>query len=100
MTEMTHAGKDHSDTVLVCGSNNLVVANGAAGLNNGPDTIFRGVIYGVAEREEGVGCHDRAGNFQILVSGLNGCNFGTINTAHLARSNANGHAVFGVNNGV
>ena len=47
-----------------------------------------------------IGCHDATGHGQALVAGFDAGDFGTVHTAHLACAHADGHFIFGVNNGV
>ena len=59
--EQTHAGERHRDAVLVCGLDNIVIADGAARLY---DVLHAGLacaFYIVAEREECVRTNGYAG---------------------------------------
>src|SRR5689334_14312886 len=48
-------GEDHRDAVLVGSGDDLSVAHGAAGLDDGAHPGLRRRVYAVAEGEEGVG---------------------------------------------
>ena len=58
--EVALAGEDHRHVVRVGGGDGFVVADGAAGLDDGGDARFGGRLDAVREREEGVGGHDGA----------------------------------------
>ena len=52
--EMPDAGENHSHSEAVGGGNHVVIADRAAGLNDGNGTGFRGFFDAVGEREKGV----------------------------------------------
>src|SRR5690554_5057787 len=97
---MAHAGEDHGDAVLVGGVDDFLVTHGTAGLNHGGNTGFGGGINTIAEREERIRGHHRTLHFQVFVGGLDAGDLGAVNTAHLARANADGAAGFGIDDSV
>ena len=60
MLEVSDAGHHHSNSVFVAVVNSVVVANRAAGLNNGGNTCFVRNFYAVGKWEECVGSHNGA----------------------------------------
>src|ERR1700722_551918 len=52
--EMPYAGEDHGHSEAVGGGNHIVIADRAAGLNDGNGTGFGGFFDAVGEREKGV----------------------------------------------
>ena len=58
MTEVAHAGKHHRHTVLVGGGNYFGVAHRATWLDDRGNACSSGGVDPVAEREEGIRCHD------------------------------------------
>ena len=61
MVEQPDAGKRHDHAVLVCGLDDVVVADASAGLGDVLDAAFRRALYVVAEGEEGVASQRDAG---------------------------------------
>ena len=51
MPEGTRAAEDHRHAVLVADLDGLVVTDAAAGLDDGGDAGFAGVLHGIAARE-------------------------------------------------
>ena len=64
MPEVPHAGEHHGDAMLVGGGDDFVVAHGTARLDYRRDAGGGGVVEAVAEREEGVAGHHRAGHHE------------------------------------
>ena len=60
----------------------------------------RGLIDAVAEREERVPGHHRAPHFQICMLGLDAGNARAVDAAHLAGTDADGHVVTAVDDGI
>src|SRR5712692_3799923 len=54
MFEMSYAGEDHRETVLVGGSDNFFVAHGTTRLDHSRDSMLRGFVNAVAKREKGI----------------------------------------------
>ena len=69
-------------------------------MDDGADTNLGSVVDAVAEREEGVGGHDRAGNLQAGMLGLDGSDASGVDAAHLACADTDGLTALGVDNGV
>ena len=63
--EVPHAGEHHGDAALVCRGDHFVVAHAAAGLDHRVAPAVDQHIEAVAEREEGVGGDDRAGEREL-----------------------------------
>ena len=68
--EMTLAGEDHCDVILVAFVDAVLILVRAAGLNDSADACFGGVDDIVWEREEGVRGHRRTLRF---ITGLFHC---------------------------
>ena len=51
VAEMARAGKQHRDAVLVAGGDGLLVAYGAAGLDDGRHAVGRQRVHVIAERK-------------------------------------------------
>jgi hypothetical protein len=58
--KMTHAGKDHCETETIGCGNDVIVADGTAGLNEGGRASFRGFFDAIGEGEESIGRDDGA----------------------------------------
>ena len=54
MLEMAHTGKDHGKVVGIGGLNHLVIADGAAGLNNGSHSSLGSSKQAVSKGEKGI----------------------------------------------
>ena len=67
---MSDRGKHHGDVSLVGGRNNLIVAHGAAGLDDCGNSSRRRRIIAVAKWEEGIGGHHRTLHGQFGAGGL------------------------------
>lgn len=100
VTEVAHVGEQHAHAVFVGGVDNLLIAHRATGLDDAGDTGGSRGVDTVAEREEGVGGHDGARHGQPFILGLDAGNLGRVDAAHLAGADADGLAVFGVDDGV
>ena len=71
--EQPQAAEGHCDAVLVAGVNDLLVADGAAGLHDGGHAGAAGTLDVVAEGEEGIRAKAHAGHFaQIFLLFLSG----------------------------
>ena len=93
MFEVAAAGEDHGHAVFVTRGDDFFILDGAARLNRGRDAGFGGFVNAVSEGEERVGCDDPAlATFARFAGG----DFGGVEAAHLARSDADRHAVFRV----
>ena len=100
VTEVAHAGKDHGHTRFIGGGNDFLITHGAAWLNHGGNAFTGRCVNGIAEREEGIGCHDRALDFQSFIRCLDAGNTGTVHAAHLTSANTNGPLVASIDNGI
>jgi hypothetical protein len=60
MPEMSDAGEDHSQAVLIAGLDRVLIAHGTAGLDDGSDSRLGRLIDVVAKRKESVGSHHAA----------------------------------------
>src|ERR1051325_6789365 len=80
MSEVSHAREDHRDIVLVRCRDDLLIAHGAAGLDDSHDAPLRSFVEAVAKREERVGGEDRAGERKVRLFGTDA---GRIDAAHL-----------------
>src|SRR3990167_8761382 len=98
--KVTHAGEHHGNPGFVGSRNYFVVAHRTTRLNHRSDAIGSSVIQTVAEREEGVGGHHRAGNLQAGVLSLDSGDTRGVDAAHLAGADTDGLAVFRVDDGV
>ena len=54
MVKQSHPRKGHCDVIFIAGFDDVVVADGAAGLGYITDSAFLGPLYIVPEREEGI----------------------------------------------
>ncbi len=71
--EQPDAAERHGDAVLIAGVNDLLVADRAAGLDNGGHAGAAGTLDVVAKGEEGIGAQADTGNMaQILFLFLRG----------------------------
>ena len=61
VVEQTHTGEAHDHAVLVGSLDDVVIADGAAGLGNVLHAGLAGALHVVAEGEEGIGTHRNAG---------------------------------------
>src|ERR1700737_3367739 len=88
--EMTHAGEDHGEAEAIGGGYDIVVADGAAGLNERGGAGLGGFFYAIGEREESVGGHDAAlqGRLRFRYREFDG-----VDATHLAGTYAEGGAV-------
>ena len=82
------------------GINHLLIAHGAAGLDDAARTGVDHHIEAVAKRKEGVAGHRCALQAELGVAGLDAGDARRIQAAHLACAHAQGHAVFAKNDGV
>ncbi len=60
MLEVTLAGEDHGDAVLVACLDGILVTDRSAGLDDGGDACLCSCFYAVIEGEEGIRSHNRA----------------------------------------
>src|SRR5690606_12145731 len=60
VAEVAHAGEYHGNARFIRGVDHFLVAHRAAGLDHRADADGGGIVDAIAEREEGVGGHDRA----------------------------------------
>src|SRR5579863_5580605 len=97
MAEMAYGGEDHGEAEAVGGGGDFVVAHGAAGLDDGGDSVLGGFLDAVGEREEGVG--GEYGSLQRQ-DGLHRADFDGIDAAHLPGAGADGLAGAGEYDGV
>ncbi len=93
MPEVSHARENHGQAVFVGGADDLVVAYRPTGLNDRGDAGLRGGVDPVAEREESVRGHDGAGDVESLVGGFDRSDLRTVDAAHLAGTDTDGHPV-------
>src|SRR4051812_19430968 len=100
MAEVTHAGEDHGNSMLIRRGNDFGILLRTTRLDDRADSIFRSDVEAVAEREERIGGHDGAGDFQLLVRGFDCCDAGGIDAAHLPGADTDGHAIVSENDGV
>src|SRR5712664_1040998 len=94
---MAHAGEDHSEAEAVGSSDDIVVAYGAAGLNDRGSTGFRGFFDAVREREEGVGGDDAASQRRLR---FHYGDFYGVDATHLAGADSEGGTVASEDDGV
>ncbi len=97
MAEVTNPGEDHGEAEFVGGVDYVLISYGTAGLDDGGGA---GLGYGfkaVGEGEKGVG-----GGYAALEreDRFHGAEAGGVHAAHLARADAQGLAVAGVDDGV
>ena len=76
------------------------VAHGTAGLDHGPDPGLRRHVQAVPKGKERIRGHDRARQRQFFVRGLLRGDARAVDAAHLARADAERHAVFGIDDRV
>ena len=88
MSKVSHAGEDHRDAMFVGGSDDFVVLDRAAGLDDGFGAGVGRFVQAVAERIEGVGSHGRSFEIQAVGGGTHDRDFGRIDAAHLASADA------------
>ena len=107
MAEVTHAGKDHRDVVLVSSSDDFFVTHRTTRLDNSSGTGLNRGQKTIRKREERIRRYDRTLGAQFVLASIlasffcfPGCNARAVNAAHLACTNANGLAVFDIDNGV
>ncbi len=100
MAEVAHAGEHHGNTGFVGRGDHFVVAHRATRLDHCGDAGLGCVVDTVAEREEGIGSHDRALHLQTGVFGLDRGDARGVDAAHLAGADTDGLAVLGVDDGV
>ena len=62
MVEKSDVGKCHGNVVLVSSLDNIVIADGTAGLGDEGNTALFGTLYIVTEWEESIGAESYAGN--------------------------------------
>ena len=60
MTEMTHTGEDHRQVETVSRSDDFFIADRAAGLNDGRDSMLRCFFYAIRKGKESVRANDSA----------------------------------------
>src|SRR5450756_535050 len=100
MPEVAEAGKHHRYPMLVRRGDHFRVAHRAAGLDHRFRACRRQHINAVAEREEGVRCHDRTRQAQPRVLRLDAGDARTVYAAHLSRAHAQGLAVLAEYDGI
>lgn len=54
MLEMSYAGEDHRQAMLISGRDHFRVAHGAARLNDRGDSMLRSFVKTVTKREESI----------------------------------------------
>ena len=79
MVEVANAGEHHGHAGLVSCRNHLVIANGTPRLDHRPNAGLGGGVNPIAEGEESIGGHDRAGNLEPLIRSLDARNLGAVN---------------------
>ncbi len=97
MPKVADAGEDHGEAVLVAGVDRVLIAHGAAGLDDCPDAGAGGFVDIVPKREEGVGGQDGSGN---AVACFSNREVDGIDAAHLPGADAHEHPVLGEHDGV
>ena len=97
VAEVTHSGKDHGEAEAVGGGDDVSVADGAAGLDDGGGAGLGDDLKTIGKREEGIGSGDASGERK---HGFHGAEAGRIDARHLAGADAEGLAVAGVDDGV
>ena len=90
---MPHAGEHHGDAVLIGGGDHLVVAHAAAGLDDGLGARLRECVEAIAEGEECIGGHRRAGEREFRALRLGCGDAHAVDPAHLAGTDAERRAV-------
>src|SRR3989344_2012673 len=98
--KVAHAGEHHGNPGFVGSRDYFVVTHRTARLDHRSNAIGSSVVQTVAEREEGVGGHHRAGNLQAGVLSLDSGDTRGVDAAHLAGADTDGLAVFRVDDGV
>ena len=97
MAEVPDSGEDHGEAEAVGGGDDVVILDGAAGLDDGGSAGSGNGFESVGEREEGVGGGDGAFERE---DGFHGAEAGGVDAAHLAGADADGLAVARVDDGV
>src|SRR5690606_29375233 len=99
VAEVAGSGEDHRDSVLVAAVDAVLVAEGAAGVDDDLDAGLAGFLDGVApgEREEGIAGEDGPGHF---VAGLLHRDFDALHAVRLAAAHAEEAAVLRNGDGV
>ena len=62
MVEKAEAGEAHGDAILISGCDNVVIPDGAAGLDDIGDAGAAGPLHVIPEGEEGVAAHGDTGD--------------------------------------
>src|SRR5450755_5120797 len=91
--EMPDTGKDHGQPQAVGGFDDLLVADGASGLNDGSGAGFGDFLHAVRKGEKGIGGGHGALQRQLR---FHGTELAGIDAAHLSGAYAYGLAVAGV----
>ena len=60
MAKMAHAGEYHGEASLICRRDDILIAQGATGLDDGGGTCLRGSNQAIGEGKEGIGRNNRA----------------------------------------
>src|SRR5260370_32891103 len=94
---MAHAGEAHSEAEAMGSSDAIVVAYGAAGLNDRGGASLGGFFDAVREREEGVGGDDAASQRRLR---FHYGDFYGVDATHLAGADSEGGAVASEDRGV
>ena len=94
---MALAGEDHGGSEAIAGGDDLVVADRASGLEDGPDAGLDGGLHAVGEGEEGVGGQD--GACDVVARLVDGHAHG-VHAAHLARADPQDPVSAGQDDGV
>ena len=97
VTEMADSGENHCHAELIGGRDDVLVFDTAARLDDGGCAGGSYSLKSIGKGEEGVGGGDASSEWENGFDGAEPCR---VDTAHLTGSNAEGLAVFGVNNGV
>ncbi len=90
MAEVADAGEDHGDAKTVGGGDHFLIADRAAGLDDGGCSGCGYGFQAIGEGKEGVGGGDAVGERQ---DGFHGAEVGGVDAAHLAGADAEGLAV-------
>ena len=85
---MPHPGEDHRDAMLVGGSNNFVVLDRAAGLDDRFGATVGGFVEAIAKWIKGIRGDRRAFEIEPMGGGAQHGDLGRIDAAHLAGSDA------------
>lgn len=100
VSEVAYAGEGHREVVFICGGNHFVVADAAAGLDDGGDAVARGGVQSVAEGEEGVRGEYGVGGVEVVGACAFGSEADGIYAGHLTCADADGREVACVDDGV